>query len=258
MFKATFLDIVLLKKTLEVLNFKDFLQFATLYIEHDGIHIQSMDSERVSMMDIKLSKDYMSEFETSRPIALSIDLENLCKIFKCSVSNGTCKMNFKEEKPDILTIQFYILNKKKSEFKLKLLKRDSLDEQPLTMSETKYKSVLNISNIQEFNKLCNDFLSLEDTLKITYEKATTSLELSNSSMSVKNNLSEQDIMSFTRGFTIDSDTSVNISLKYFSWCLKLSLFTNTANLYIDNVLPIFFIANDQFVETRFMLSIKTF
>ena len=247
MFSATFVDSgLLLKKIIEFINYKDFLQEVNFVFTESVLFIQSMDSSHISLIDITVKKDRIKNYTCNTTVSLGINLDLFTKILKSSPNNTDCRLTLPDD--NTLQIEYFTTTTCVSKYKLKLIDIQTDRVQIPTSSDYKCSQDLNFI---EFNKQCQDLSLFGD--EITIQQTTDNLVLSTNNDLV-------DATLFCKGVGGNCVMSVVLSVKYLLWFSKVSGICDKLLLHLDDGdKPIFFqpiSVGDSSIDFKFFLSAK--
>lgn len=228
-FKITFANSAIeFRKLIEFLNYKDFFQYVDFFFKKDSILIQSMDTSHVSLVNMSLDKGIAQEYTCDQDVTLSINLESLLKILKCSKDmSGKCVWIYKKD-IDVVNINFTNGNNKcTSRFKLKLLSRDN---QLIDIPNIKYMSIQDI-NLSTFDNILSNMSSFGQDLllKRTHDELIVSNGDENSALFYLGD--DQVILGDLSRNTIVETT---VSLRYLQWITKLSSLCKNVTLCFND------------------------
>jgi proliferating cell nuclear antigen len=228
-FKITFANSAIeFRKLIDFLNYKDFFQDVDFFFKKDSILIQSMDTSHVSLVNMSLDKNIAQEYTCDQDVTLSINLESLLKILKCSKDmSGKCVWIYKKG-IDVLNIKFTNGTKCKSQFKLKLLSRDN---QLIDIPSIQYTSIQDIA-LSEFDNILSNMASFGQDLllKRTKDELIVSNGDENSALFY---LGRDQV---TLNDWSDKNTIVEtiVSLRYLQWITKLCSLCNNVTLCFND------------------------
>lgn len=114
-----------------------------------GIELQAMDKSRTALSHLDLKLGCFKHYQCGQPLSLGINIKQLLKILNCASEH--CSMTLlAAENVDTLSV---ILTGKEyeTEFDLKLLNVDALDNENLEIPVTSDASIINEINRFVFN-----------------------------------------------------------------------------------------------------------
>ncbi len=166
MFRIAFPESKLLKNLVDVIsNFVDEVNFR---VNEEGISIRAMDSSRVALLDVKIGREILEEFELDQEEVVGIDLDRFEKILKRAKAKNSIGLE-KETEENVLKI--IIRNGARREFELPLIE---VAEEEIRIPELDYKATVEI-DADYFLEIIKDidiisdyvtFLADENKLKI--------------------------------------------------------------------------------------------
>ncbi len=136
MFRIFFPESKLLKNIVDVIsNFVDEVNFR---VNEDGISIRAMDSSRVALLDIKIGREILEEFELDQEEVIGIDLDRFEKILKRAKAKNSVGLE-KETEENVLKV--IIRNGARRQFELPLIE---VAEEEIRIPELDYKASVEI------------------------------------------------------------------------------------------------------------------
>jgi len=256
MFKITLSESgVLLRRIIDFLNHKDFLQEVNFFCKKDGICIQSMDEYHVSFVNVKIDAKVAVEYKCEGELLLGIKLEDLAKILKCSRSSSSnCVMEYVKDK-NVLSVKFTRFGKCESKFQLKLTgRRDEI----LSIPDIQYNCIQDLSIVKLEGCLNNLSLFGEDVI---IENRSEQLYFSSGDGTSEGVTEATFTYDYDDDNTLESKSKVPVkvivSLKYMLWILKLS--SNFSRIKIslsDSGAPLRITMISEYVECDCFVSLK--
>lgn len=213
-----------LKKCFDII--KELVEEVNLSVDDQGIHLQSMDSSMVCLIDFRIGSDSLEEYhydDTQRKtVHICISLPVLCKVISCSNAKGNMVFKYEENRETCLSVLFPECD---SAFKIKLVDSES----DILNTNVEYEDSLTVS-ASALHKVCKDLSKLgSETLDFSCKDGKLGIT------------SEMDMVDAQFSVTTDA-TSNNIekktfSLAYFGKFTKVGEVTGTANLYFGEGKP---------------------
>ncbi|AGE54390.1 putative DNA polymerase sliding clamp 2 [Paramecium bursaria Chlorella virus NY2B] len=95
--------------------FNELVDIANLSFRDDGLYVQSMDTSHVSLMNLRIGKEYFEDYSVTQEATVGIKISNFIKILDC-VGNEEVTISFTYDNPDEL-----IIKSEYSDFKMKTI-----------------------------------------------------------------------------------------------------------------------------------------
>jgi proliferating cell nuclear antigen len=169
-FEAHLTDSAIFRKLID--SVRDLVDTVTFDLSEEGIHLQALDNNHVSLVNMALHYDGFDNYYCERSISLGINLQSLTKILKCSRPNDKLilQMDSNQEK---LNVSFQSSEgKRTSNFNIKLM---DIDSEHLTVPEMEYDATILIAS-GEYQRVIHDLITLGDN--VTFEVDEDSFSLS--------------------------------------------------------------------------------
>ena len=148
------------KSLFEVL--KDVLNDVNIIFDQKGVTILTLDTARVSLIDLHLAAENFEEYECERQILAGINISNTFKLFKTISNNDTLEISITDN--EMMNIHIKNVDKKTdTKFQLKLL--DINDDQ--IVLPTIEPSVVTTMPSIDFQRACRDMNNLASEVMIT-------------------------------------------------------------------------------------------
>ena len=168
-FEAHLTDNAIFRKLID--SVRDLVDNVTFDLSEDGIHLQALDSNHVSLVNMALHRDGFENYYCQRGISLGINLQSLTKILKCARQNDKLilQMDNNQEK---LNVSFQSLeSKRSSNFDIKLM---DLDSEHLTIPEMEYDATVLVGSV-EYQRTIHDLMTLGDNITLEVDEDSFSL-----------------------------------------------------------------------------------
>ena len=222
-------------------NIKQYSDTFKLQINEEGLHIQSIDTANICILDFKIEKNYFNSFKTDKAYILDFDINDITKIFKVINKSNLTLFTLQEE-----TILKIISESSENNIK-KIFKINSIS----TNSEFLNLNTLVINN--DFRTESKQLLNIFTDLFMFSEDITLLINTFGFQFIVNNdNIKSKYCIDSIKH---NSEINTSFSLKYLSKFKLLSLF-ETTNIKLDNNTPISFNLNDDNININFILSPK--
>ena len=154
MFQATFDNCDLFKKLITCID--KLIKEAVFEFTETGIHLQAMDSSRVTMTAFSIPSSTCSSYKCKSPISVGINIPSLVKVLSCVNSNDKLNLSYSK---DSLELKFT-----SSKFTLKTM---NIDQEKFDIPEDLEYSLTECISSNEFAKICKDLLQFDESLYIS-------------------------------------------------------------------------------------------
>ena len=185
-----------------------------------------MDASDVALVSLSLSAEGFEHYRADASMVLAVNVNLLAKVMKLADPTDSITLSAEDSPTHLKLIFENAKTERTTEFTMNLI---SLDAEHLAIPETEYSSVVSI-NSGEFNKICKELYSLNETLTITTapESVTFAVESEAGSGSIK--LQQSDNVSKEEQTTLEVNEVVNqqFAIRYlnlFNKASPLSSFT---------------------------------
>jgi proliferating cell nuclear antigen len=234
-----------LKSVFEVL--KDIINDVNVYFTAKGMNILTLDTARVTLVDMSLGAENFEEYSCPVPIAAGLNMTNMYKLLK-SIS-GTDTLTIDVEDRDYMDI--FIENpikKSSTKFRLKLL---DINEDILDLPDIQMNVVTTIPSI-DFQRITRDMGNLAQDMSIIREGTQLTL-------SCKGDYAEQEtILEFPESVgctgSVFSLKYINLFTKATNMCASVQLMQDSKN---ENMPIIFRYTIANLGDLKFYLAPKT-
>ena len=169
-FEAHLTDSAIFRKLID--SVRDLVDTVTFDLSEEGIHLQALDNNHVSLVNMALHYDGFENYYCKRNISLGINLQSLTKILKCSRPNDKLilQMDSDQEK---LNVSFQSSEgKRTSNFNIKLM---DIDSEHLSVPEMECDATILVAS-GEYQRVIHDLITLGDN--VTFEVDEDSFSLS--------------------------------------------------------------------------------
>jgi proliferating cell nuclear antigen len=148
------------KSLFEVL--KDVLNDVNLLFDEKGVTILTLDTARVSLIDLHLAAENFEEYECDTPILAGINISNTFKLFKTISNNDTLEISMTNG--EMMNIHINNAEKKTgTKFQLKLL---DINEDQIVLPVIEPSIITTMPSI-DFQRACRDMNNLASEVMIT-------------------------------------------------------------------------------------------
>ena len=185
-----------------------------------------MDASHVALVSLSLSAEGFEHYRADTSMVLGVNVNLLAKVMKLADPSDSITLSAEDNPTHLKLIFENAKTERTTEFTMNLI---SLDAEHLAIPETEYSSVVSI-NSGEFNKICKELYSLNETLTITTapESVVFAVESEAGSGSIK--LQQSDNVSKDEQTTLEVNEAVNqqFAIRYlnlFNKAAPLSSFT---------------------------------
>lgn len=159
------------KSTFEVL--KDILNDVNIYFDSTGIRILTLDTARVSLVDMFLAADNFEEYQCVEPIVAGVNVTNMFKLLKFITNNDTLSMEITAREYINLHIE-NVVKHSDTHFQLKLL---DINEDQIEVPDIDMAATTTMPSI-EFQRICRDMHNLASDVSITRDCANFIIQCS--------------------------------------------------------------------------------
>ena len=147
------------KSLFEVL--KDVLNDVNIIFDEKGMTILTLDTARVSLIDLHLAAENFEEYECERQILAGINIANTFKLFKTISNNDTLEISITDR--DLMNIHIKNSEKKTdTKFQLKLL---DINDDQIVLPDIQTSVITTMPSI-DFQRTCRDMSNLASDVKI--------------------------------------------------------------------------------------------
>jgi len=227
---------------------KDIINDVNIYFDSKGVHIDTLDTARVSLVHVFLAAENFEDYSCPTEIIAGINISNTYKLLKSITSNDTLSMAINDS--EFMDIMISNEDKKSStKFRLKLLE---IDEEILEVPDLAMDTITTIPSI-DFQRICRDMGNL--ATEITIQRNNTNLTLS-----CAGDFANQTT-SITCPDTVDKPIGNIFSLRYINLFTKATGMCSNVQIFqtsVDTEMPIiirYSVAN--LGEIKFYLAPKT-
>jgi len=233
-----------LKSVFEVL--KDIINDVNVYFSAKGVQVLTLDTARVTLVDMTLGSENFEEYDCPIPIAAGINMTNIFKLLKSITGSDTLTIDVKDR--DYMDILIENSGKKSStNFRLKLL---DINEDVLDLPDVSMNVVTTLPSV-DFQRITRDMSNLATEMSIIRDG--TNLE-----MSCKGDFADQKTIiefpeSVKRTGSIFSLKYINLFTKATSMCSSVQLMQDSEN---ENMPIIFRYTIANLGELKFYLAPK--
>lgn len=216
-------------------HIKVFNEHINIHFESERLYLQSMDSSRVLIFEMILSKDYFDEYENTNPVVIGINSVILFNIL--NTRDKTQKINIKyENDSDRLQIHFTGENKQEHDkhFEIPLI---DLETDMLEIPELEYQAEFTIGSTN-FANIINQLKLFGDSIEIKCSEEEEKILLSSNSIDT-GKMTVDIKMDDLSSFTIDESADLNLSfgVKYLHNILLYNKLTKEIDIKLSNNYP---------------------
>lgn len=241
------MEFSLIEKSLFISLFdiiKQFTDNIKLKLNHDVLHIQSVDDANISIIDIKLKKTYFNTYNITKEITYDFSIGEICKILKICSKSRLLEFSFNDT---ILKITTCTDDDIRKTFEV-----NSIITKDTFINIENLRSI-NLENIILSSKnLFNIFTELfifSDDMCISHEKEKNILEFYTTGDNINTKYS------INTKTTIKQDILSKYSLNYLAKYKLMNYFEETI-IKIDSNSPIIIHNTNPDITTNFILSPK--
>jgi proliferating cell nuclear antigen len=227
---------------------KDIINDVNIYFDAKGVHIDTLDTARVSLVHVFLAAENFEEYSCPTDIIAGINISNTYKLLKSITGNDTFSMAINDS--EYMDIMIRNEDKKSStKFRLKLLE---IDEEILEVPDIDMDTITTVPSI-DFQRICRDMGNLSNEIVIQRELNNLQLACTGDFANQTTSISCPDAAKNPTGNTY-SLKYINLFTKATGMCSNVQLFQSSE----DPDMPIivrYSIAN--LGEMKFYLAPKT-
>lgn len=209
-----------LKAVFEVL--KDIINDVNVYFSPKGVQILTLDTARVTLVDMSLSSENFEEYSCPVPIASGLNMTNIYKLLKSISGTDTLTIDVKDRDYMDILIENPV-KKSSTKFRLKLL---DIDEDILDLPDVNMNVVTTMPSV-DFQRITRDMGNLANDMTIVREGNKLI-------MSCKGDYAEQETIlefpeSVSRTGSIFSLKYINLFTKATNMCSSVQLMQDSTN-----------------------------
>jgi len=145
-----------------VSSIKELMVNTEFLFNEDGMCVQSMDTNRICMIDIFLPNNSFEKYVLDNPCKVGIKIDNLNNILKLSKNSNIKIKRIKDQ--DTVNIDVSETTRKKIKFEMKII--NDIENEHLQMAEFHYEYKINLETA-EFKKTIMDLSTFGDKCNIT-------------------------------------------------------------------------------------------
>ena len=195
-----------------------------------------MDASHVALVSLSLSAEGFEHYRADTSMVLGVNVNLLAKVMKLADPSDSITLSAEDSPTHLKLIFENAKTERTTEFTMNLI---SLDAEHLAIPETEYSSVVSI-NSGEFNKICKELYSLNETLTITTapESVTFAVESEAGSGSIK--LQQSDNVKAEEQTTLEVNEVVNqqFAIRYLNLFNKASPLSSFTRLCMHTEQPL--------------------
>lgn len=149
---------------------KDIINDINIYFDPTGIRICTLDTARVSLINMFLAAENFEEYSCHSKIIAGVNIGNTYKLLKSITSNDI--LSLKIDGPEFMEISISNESRKSSsKFSLKLLE---IDEEILELPDILMDTVTTLPSV-DFQRLCRDMGNLSNEIFISRQIGSVTL-----------------------------------------------------------------------------------
>jgi len=215
-------------------NIRSFTEFIELHFKEDGLYMQTLDSSRITIMELKLSNTWFDAYEFSENITLGINSNIIAKILSTYQKGHSMTITFDKNNEDTLDIEFKseckdILNK---EFTMPLV---SLDEEQMSIPENESTAQFSISS-NNFGNIISQLSNFGESIQINCNEENIDFIANGDSGSMKVKIDIDDLNEFA--IVEDSSLELRYSLIYLSKIATFSKICKAVEIHLTHNYPL--------------------
>jgi proliferating cell nuclear antigen len=233
-----------LKSVFEVL--KDIINDVNVYFSAKGVHVLTLDTARVTLVDMTLGAENFEEYECATPVAAGLNMTNMHKLLKSITGTDTLTIDVKDRDYMEIFIENPI-KKSSTNFRLKLL---DINEDILDLTDVNMNVVTTLPSV-DFQRITRDMGNLSNEMSIIRDG--TKLELSCTGDFADQTTIIEFPESVSRTGSIFSLKYINLFTKATNMCSSVQLMQDSTN---ENMPIIFRYTIANLGDLRFYLAPK--
>lgn len=200
---------------------KDIINDVNIYFDSKGIHIDTLDTARVSLVHVFLAAENFEEYSCPTEIIAGINISNTYKLLKSITGNDTFSLAINDS--EYMDIMIRNEDKKSStKFRLKLLE---IDEEILEVPDIPMDTITTIPSI-DFQRICRDMGNLSNEISIQRDMNNLQLSCIGDFANQSTSLACPDTAKKTVG-NIYSLKYINLFTKATGMCSNVQLFQSS-------------------------------
>jgi proliferating cell nuclear antigen len=216
-------------------HIKVFNDHINIHFENERLYLQSMDSSKVIIFEMVLSKDYFDEYENTRPFVIGINSVILFNILNTRDKTQQINIQYQHES-DRLQIHFTGENKQEHDkhFEIPLI---DLDTDMLEIPELDYQAEFTIGSTN-FANIINQLKLFGDSIEIKCSEEEEKILLSSNGTETGKmtvDIKMEDLSSFA--IDENADLNLSFSVKYLHNILLYNKITKEIDVKLSNNYP---------------------
>jgi proliferating cell nuclear antigen len=227
---------------------KDIINDVNIYFDSKGVHIDTLDTARVSLVHVFLAAENFEEYSCPSEIIAGINISNTYKLLKSITGSDTFSMAINDS--EYMDIMIRNEEKKSStKFRLKLLE---IDEEILEVPDIPMDTITTVPSI-DFQRICRDMGNLSTEIHIHRDLNHLQLSCTGDFANQTTSLDCPDTANKPTG-NIYSLKYINLFTKATGMCSNVQLFQSSEDLDMPIIVR-YSVAN--LGEMKFYLAPKT-
>jgi proliferating cell nuclear antigen len=227
---------------------KDIINDVNIYFDSKGVHIDTLDTARVSLVHVFLAAENFEEYSCPTEIIAGINISNTYKLLKSITGNDTFSLAINDS--EYMDIMIRNEDKKSStKFRLKLLE---IDEEILEVPDIPMDTITTIPSI-DFQRICRDMGNLSNEISIQRDLNNLQLSCTGDFANQSTSIACPDTAKKTIG-NIYSLKYINLFTKATGMCSNVQLFQSSEDADMPIIVR-YSVAN--LGEMKFYLAPKT-
>lgn len=159
--EARFASAVLVRSIVDTV--KEITSEVNLEFEADGIHLQAMDSNHISLVSMHIVVDDLVQYRCETATVVGVRMSTLSSMLKCIDHDGFLTLHLSDKQPDVLEILFEDTKRAHtSRWTLRLL---DISTDAFTIPAVQYTTTVSMPTLA-FQRLFRSMASIADTCSV--------------------------------------------------------------------------------------------
>jgi len=212
-------------------SIRNLTQTINIQFNADRMYVQTMDSARISILEVCLAASWFGEYTCAQPVSLGINVQILHKILSTAKKDHSIRILYNtEEESDLLTVEMKTMQATNGSFDQQFTcPLVDLEEEVLTIPEIEYRAEMSMPS-SIFSTMIQQLRGFGESLDIrcneTANTWTSTSQENNERMSVNIKMDDLD------EFSIDEDAQMQMSFALTQLMYVSSYGKLAKNVYI--------------------------
>jgi proliferating cell nuclear antigen len=223
---------VLFRKILDAM--RELVEEGNIDCNQSGLSMQAMDTSRVALAAMYLSRDGFDSYTCNENITLGLNLGSIQKILKCGDSNDVLTLKHADDTSE-LKFQFE-RDGRCFEFSMALM---DIETERLAIPESEPEASITLAS-SEFQRICKDLTQFGDTVKVNVSPKTVTFSVAGQTGQGAITLSSFDSTKGDKQVEIKASTKVEASfaLRYLNLFAKAAPLADSVKLDLSADKPL--------------------